>query len=732
MLKRRVTSFHMGIIQVFVVLILLVGVSFSFIFYDGSNQAVSQLATQITQTLSAKVREKTETFLGTPAAQITSLGRTLEASQLLQNREAIWKALWEELKVLPYVDSIYIGDEDGGFLQSRRYPRYATRLVSQADNEIPDLHLTPEQIQQSQSEQLPPSEDSSLASEDSSSAEDLAKQTWWYRDEEYQVLETHTEATDYDPRDHPWYEDIFDLHRIQWTDVYIFQTAKVPGLTASFPMLTPEGELAGVIGVDIPLRKLSEFFSEQYISQNGRTFLINGNGEVLAFSEDLPLVKEDPANGELSPLQLKDLPYSWIEQAYQQHIDLKQPTLIAEVQGQHYYSVFQPLSGQFPLGWMVGVVIPENDLLGPINETLEKALLLTLVILVGSLFVVYWLGRRLSRPIMQLAKETENIKDLQFEQVHRVDSGFQEVQVLSESLFSAAKGLQSFKKYVPADVVRQLVLTGDEAKLGGKKEELTILFTDIAGFTTLSETMEPDALMLHLSDYLDQLSQVIMKERGTIDKYIGDAIMAFWGAPVALPNTPALACQAALQCQRILPTLNKTWRQEGKPMLQTRIGIHTGEVIVGNVGSESRLNYTIIGDSVNLASRLESANRIYKTSILISEQTYLAVRDDFHCRFLDIITVKGKRTGVKVYELVAQSKDLVSTSFLNLQTQYEHAFEHYLEQKWQEAQTLLQALIKQYPHEPVVEMLMQRCQHFEAHPEQVPENWDGSHVLQEK
>ena len=212
--------------------------------------------------------------------------------------------------------------------------------------------------------------------------------------------------------------------------------------------------------------------------------------------------------------------------------------------------------------------------------------------------------------------------------------------------------LQAFQSYIPAELVRQLIQQGEGATLGGRERTLSILFADIANFTTISENMDPEPLMLQLSDYLGMLAEKIRFNHGTVDKYLGDGVMAFWGAPVPSEQHAIHACQAALSCRKGIQEMNRSWELKGKKPFWSRIGIHTGVTLVGNLGSQSRMNYTVVGDSVNLASRLEGINKIYQTEIIVSSDTRDAVEKEFLFRPLGSVAVKGKQQEVEIYELV--------------------------------------------------------------------------------
>ena len=211
---------------------------------------------------------------------------------------------------------------------------------------------------------------------------------------------------------------------------------------------------------------------------------------------------------------------------------------------------------------------------------------------------------------------------------------------------------QTFSKFVSKSVVDELLQHPEKIKLGGEKKILTVLFSDIRGFTSISEKLTPEQLVEHLNDYLQAMTEIVFKYDGTLDKYVGDEIMAFWGAPVELEDHAFLACKCAIEQIEDLKKLNEKWQNEGKPILNIGIGLNSGDMVVGNMGSASRMDYTLMGDNVNLGARLEGTNKMYGTRIIISEFTYEHVKDRVIVRELDLIRVKGKELPVRIYELV--------------------------------------------------------------------------------
>jgi adenylate cyclase len=210
----------------------------------------------------------------------------------------------------------------------------------------------------------------------------------------------------------------------------------------------------------------------------------------------------------------------------------------------------------------------------------------------------------------------------------------------------------TFSKFVSKSVVDELLKHPDKLKLGGEKKILTVLFSDIRGFTSISERLTPEELVEHLNVYLQEMTELVFKYQGTLDKYVGDEIMAFWGAPIPFEDHALQACRSAIEQMDKLHELNRAWEAEGKPSLNIGIGLNTGPMVVGNMGSASRMDYTLMGDNVNLGARLEGTNKVYKTNIIISENTYEHVKEHVIVRELDLIRVKGKEQPVVIYELI--------------------------------------------------------------------------------
>ena len=286
-----------------------------------------------------------------------------------------------------------------------------------------------------------------------------------------------------------------------------------------------------------------------------------------------------------------------------------------------------------------------------------------------------------------------------------------------------------FGKFVSRKVVDRLVARPDQLKLGGEKAELTVLFSDLSGFTTLSEQMASDVLLGLLNSYLNEMSELIYEREGTLDKYIGDAIMAFWGAPDASPDHAWQACHAALACQKRLAEMAPDWEAQYGAKLYARIGINTDEMTVGLVGSNRLHNYSVIGDAVNLASRLEGANKPFGTAIMIAQRTVDLAQGKIEVRPIAMLQVKGKEKAVMVYELMARAGELDDRQRVK-QRLFTEAFGAFRSREWAKAESLLLALLKQEPEDELAKLYLKRVRDYALHP---PEpGWDGVFKLDEK
>ena len=288
---------------------------------------------------------------------------------------------------------------------------------------------------------------------------------------------------------------------------------------------------------------------------------------------------------------------------------------------------------------------------------------------------------------------------------------------------------KSFAQYLSPGVIA--LIEKDPQKYihpGGETKDLTVMFSDIRGFTTISEGLSADELVRLLNEYLGAMTDILFANLGTLDKYIGDAIMAFWGSPYPQTDHAYRACKCALQMSKGLAKLNAKWKQEDRPPIAIGIGLNTGPVNVGNMGSDKRLAWTVMGDNVNLASRLEGITKQYQMQIVISEGTYREVADKFVCRELDKIKVKGKNQPVNIYELMDVAAE--KSKYESLLTGFDRAMAAYRSQNWKDAAGQFGELLGVYPDDGPTRVFLQRAlEYLENAPES---DWDGVYVMKSK
>jgi adenylate cyclase len=325
--------------------------------------------------------------------------------------------------------------------------------------------------------------------------------------------------------------------------------------------------------------------------------------------------------------------------------------LFADPAGRLYAAAFQSIPYAGPANLRVAVVAPVDEFFANILSERGRLFAATLGFVAAMVPIVFFMGSMLSRSLRALAVETDRIQRFEPSAAPPVRSIIREIDDLGHSVATMRSVTQTFSRFVPRRLVERLIETGTPMQLGGTRREITLLFSDVVSFTAITEKADPTQVMQYTSRYFAAMSHEIMSHSGTVDKFIGDAIMAIWNAPADDPDHAVNACAAALAFQRANERLNAEFEREAWPAYRTRIGLHTGEAVVGNIGSEDRMNYTALGATVNLAARLEGLNKDYGTSILVSSVVQQRATSRFHFRSVDRISPKGFAEAFEIYEL---------------------------------------------------------------------------------
>ena len=386
--------------------------------------------------------------------------------------------------------------------------------------------------------------------------------------------------------------------------------------------------------------------------------------------------------------------------------------------GQEFLTTFRILPGT--QDWTVGIVVPRAFYLGKLVAMRDHLLAVSLGVMLLLVAAGIAILRSVKRAQGQITSESLKMNAFEFSPA-ATDSAFRDVSQVLESLEKAKAAMRAMSKYAPVDLVRRLYREKSEPVLGGELMEISIMFSDIKGFTTFSEQLAPNQLADLLGLYLDALSRIIQREtRGTIDKYIGDGIMAIWNAPEPVPDHPRMACLAALRCRDASRALAQTPEWRGLPAFETRFGLHCANALVGHFGARDRMNYTAIGDAINLASRLEGLNKQYGTSIIASESIVERARDAFDFRLLDVVAVKGKSDAITIYEVLGNKGE--AEDHREIVAAYEAAFAAYAARDFERALAVLQNNRSDAPSA----VLIERCTAFLQSPP--PPDWRGVYV----
>jgi adenylate cyclase len=538
--------------------------------------------------------------------------------------------------------------------------------------------------------------------------------------------------TSYSVLDQDWYLKAVRLDRTARTITIGFPGRSQPGINISTKLLL-YGRFVGVLDVTIELSRLSLFLSELHVGRSGTVAILDTSGSIIASPEPAERAAEqagmirrlgDLRAGESPLLAIARDALDVNRMRLTEHTSLEPLPLppYRAADGSVYFVTFS--SANFR-DWNVVTVIPERDFLGNIDRNTRRLLYglaaFTLLMIAASVLLA---DRLIGRPLIRIAGELRHIEAFRLDRIQRIASRLRELDNLSAALIQMAQGLTSFQKYLPTELVRTLVSQGIEAKPGGQQQTLTVLFSDLAGFTSLSERLGADIVPV-LTGYLSAASGAIRTEGGTIDKFIGDAVMAFWGAPTPHAHPAEAACRAALACRRALAGIrvrNADGTDEG---LSLRIGINTGTMLVGNIGSEERLNYTVIGDAVNLASRLEAVNKTYGTEIIIGEATRRAAGTSVLVRELDTVAVFGRMEGTEIFELLGMAGEIEMPAWA---TSYEAGLTAYRARQWQAAIADFERTIAlRSGGDAAAEMLVERCRRFLSEPP--PTDWRAVTIM---
>ena len=570
-------------------------------------------------------------------SELSSLVRVLSSNPSLTDSDdrreidgaiVLFKAALQEL---PQADSLYVGYDNGCWLQVRR-------LDVLDPTERQRLEAPPGAVY-----------NVNLVRPTSGGALPMRR---IFEDEQGNKIE-QLDILDYgyDARKRVWYRDTMQADRALVSSPYASFSVGTPMITLSAPL---HGHVRGVIAADLKLDQFSDLVHAQRPGEHGTAIIFDSFGVLIAHPEFARLV--DYAMTHPSHPQLPEIGevQSGLVGAVMREWDgsSRYEGSLRDEDGRNYlFRVRKFSQGDEYSGYSL-LLAAEDDFAQNVRTLQIRGIIIALI--AGGCFVpaVWIFGSRMSTSLKQITAQASRLRTLAAPDDAPVTSRVAEIHELGRTMAVAQRSISSFARFVPKDIVKGIIDSSISTELGGVRREVTILFTDVTNFTGIAEAADPDSLMHQTSRHFAALTEAFLAEGGTIDKFIGDSVMVFWNAPHLQLDHVERACRAALSAKAASDALNRQFAAEGLPPFAVRLGIHFGDAVVGNVGSTERMNYTALGNSVNLAARLEGLNKEYGTTILVSEA--VRKRVEHCCRFKAVASViaKGMTTETRVYELV--------------------------------------------------------------------------------
>ncbi len=549
-----------------------------------------------------------------------------------------------------------------------------------------------------------------------------------YLDESLSVLAFEEASVEYDPRQRSWYREAIDDDSVIATDPYVFASSQEIGVTVA--RRVDEGRL-GVFGIDVTFASISAFLQTELPNPESFVALIDQDGLVLAHTDRQSAPPKDGAAFE--PLQ--DLPRldslsSAIAKSIATYLSTGTvPPRTMRIDDREYVVRVKHQTLLLGSEAQLVIAVPIDFFTGPILELGRDSLLASLAVLVLSVPVFIVVSTYAARSLKKLATEAMAIRDLRLEGPVTVHSKIREIAELAEAMDHMKAGLRTFGFYLPRDLTRQLVEQRITPKLGGERREITVLFTDIADFTSIAETLEPEIVMRRLSDYFELLTAALREHGGVVDKFMGDAVMVEWNAIVNDPDHAATACRAVLHARKAMDRFNQDLIRKGLEPMETRFGLNTGQAVVGNVGSTERMDFTALGSTVNLAARLEPLNKYFGTKTLISDAVAQRVENRFCTRSVALVQPKGIEQPLRVHELLCESHEKELNPMAIHSDAWESAFEAYVDGNWEKADAEFTALSQDWPEDALLTLYAKRVRSFRRSP---PSFWTGVEVFENK
>jgi adenylate cyclase len=626
-LKRTRIGFRTSITALFVAIVLAVGLTLVYLSFERANAIIRTAAVTYIDKVAEHAAYRVDGQFRDALDDVQMVSTLPSVVNARVDNPPIW-LMTAMLRKHTQLFNLYVGYDDGSFVEVDFIDRAGKAFREKL--KAPDAGVF------------------RLFKIDKPDADGQRMGTTTYLSDDLAALAETKAPADYDPRKRPWYVDAYEPDASVLTEPYIFFASGQPGYTVRTPIKKVRH---GVVAGDILLSEADDILRAQKLGRSGFALLFDEAGRIVAHPRMSELIVTNP-DGKVALPKLEGVYKRGLPAAVRtwRTGDSHKQFFTGE-DGRTYLASFRSIGIASSAGLMLVALAPLDEFFATVLKNRRYLFFLTLACVLAAIPVMLLLGSVLSRSVREIAAETDRIQHFQPAEAAMRHSMIKEIDDLGRSVTTMRRVVETFSNYVPKHLVRQLVQTDNAPGLGGERREVTILFTDVADFTTIAEHADPERVMTQTSAYFAELSNAIMAANGTVDKFIGDAVMAIWNAPTPDANHVINGCHAVLACRAATDRVNAKFESEGWPAYRTRFGLHVGNAVVGNIGSTERMNYTALGANVNLAARLESLNKVYGTTILVSEQIKLRAEDEFLFRSVDRISPKGFAQKFPIFEL---------------------------------------------------------------------------------
>jgi adenylate cyclase len=694
-LEVRNVKLRLSISVIFLLLIIPVFVAFILYSYQTNYSIYKKNAIDLVTRANNESIHSLIEFLDPIADAVRVTAKLVTTNPDLINQDKIYEHIIVNLENNPNIVSYFLASRDGSF-----------RQVQKTIKSIPV------------GERVPPDGSRYVSWVIDRSKNQNVESTYTFFKTWEDVIDKFSSPSKYDPRVRNFYKGtVNNLSEgkvdIPFVDDPLFATStKQAVIGTTYPILVG-GELFGTVTAQVQVKTFADFLEKNKISKNSQTIIFNTNGDIVVHPDiNLGFIKKNDA---LVPRKILELENSAASLAMEMHdvSKLKHIELFFGDKKEPYLAIFSSFPADYIKPWSVMTIVPISDFMGELNRINQNLIVFGVLAFIGIVLLTFYLSKLISRPLESLTIEILNILAFKSENTALVKSSIYEIRTLSNAIRRLKSTIAAFTSYVPRDLVNDLLNSGKDIELGGESRYLTILFSDLKDFSSLSEITPSRELMLRVSSYLELMTYAVKEEGGTVDKFIGDSVMAFWGAPLLNQNHAYHACVAAVKAQRRMVDLNAKLIADKKPPLTARIGIHSDAVLVGNIGSSERLSYTVMGDGVNIASRLEGMNKEFGTSVCVSHSLFKEAGERLWVRPIDQILVKGRKSELLIYELVAirdgDAETIATQAEQDLCELTYDAFEYYVKADYQKAKSLYQTIVEKYDDQ-LSRVMIGKCQ----------------------